>query len=55
MAYSRCVAFAVLFVCTGNVCRSPLAERLMRARLAPGLPVAVSSAGTMGLSGYPID
>lgn len=45
----------MLFVCTGNVCRSPVAERVMRSRLAPGLPIAVSSAGTMGLSGYPID
>lgn len=39
----------VLFVCTANVCRSPLAEALLRHRLrAAGLQraIAVSSAGT---------
>ncbi|MGH3414239.1 MAG: hypothetical protein ACRDPH_14285 [Marmoricola sp.] len=34
----------MLFVCVGNLCRSPLAERLLAARLA-GEPFAVSSAG----------
>lgn len=41
--------FAVLFVCLGNICRSPLAEaafRLEAERL--GLSVAVDSAGTGG-------
>lgn len=47
--------FSVLFVCTGNVCRSPMAERLFAARLDPSLPVAVASAGTMALVGEPID
>ena len=41
----------VLVVCTGNVCRSPIAEGLLRAafaeRLGDGAP-EVSSAGTMG-------
>ncbi len=45
------VIFAVLFVCTGNVCRSPVAERLFLARLAPGAPVTASSAGTGALEG----
>jgi protein-tyrosine phosphatase len=38
----------VLFVCTGNLCRSPLAEVLLRARLAARTfdHVVVSSAGT---------
>jgi protein-tyrosine-phosphatase len=37
----------VLFVCTGNTCRSPLAEALFRAAAtARGLPALVSSAGT---------
>jgi protein-tyrosine phosphatase len=49
------MTFRVLFVCTGNICRSPAAERLFRARLADPGDIAVSSAGTKGLSGYPID
>ncbi|MBA2945185.1 arsenate reductase/protein-tyrosine-phosphatase family protein [Streptomyces himalayensis] len=36
----------VLFVCTGNVHRSALAERLLAARLAPGSAVWPESAGT---------
>lgn len=38
--------FRVLFVCTGNVCRSPLAERLTRSALGPCPAVQVTSAGT---------
>lgn len=50
----------VLFVCTGNVCRSPFAERLLVARLRAALGsraagVAVSSAGTGALVGSPMD
>lgn len=38
---------AVLFVCLGNICRSPLAEAAFRAEaLRLGLEVAVDSAGT---------
>lgn len=40
----------ILTVCTGNICRSPLAEILLRARLAP-LGVRVHSAGTHALVG----
>jgi len=37
----------LLFVCTGNICRSPTAEGVARARLdALGLDWAVDSAGT---------
>ena len=37
----------VLFVCLGNICRSPAAEGVMRARAeAAGLPVTLDSAGT---------
>ncbi|MEU7861923.1 hypothetical protein [Nonomuraea sp. NPDC049141] len=36
--------FHILFVCTGNICRSPLAERLARSALGPSFQV--SSAGT---------
>jgi protein-tyrosine phosphatase len=44
--------FEILYICTGNICRSPVAERLLAARLGP--PVGVSSAGTFGLVGSPI-
>lgn len=48
----------ILVVCTGNVCRSPLAERLLRhrltAELGPDAPVDVASAGTRGLVGEPM-
>lgn len=38
---------SVLFVCLGNICRSPLAEAALRARLEEaGLEVEVDSAGT---------
>lgn len=39
----------VLFVCLGNICRSPLAHGVMRAQVAQrGLAVEVDSAGTGG-------
>jgi protein-tyrosine phosphatase len=40
----------ILTVCTGNICRSPLAEQLLRARLA-SLDVKVKSAGVSALVG----
>lgn len=46
----------ILFVCTGNVCRSPMAAGLMRQRLHDaGLDaqVSVSSAGIYALDGKP--
>jgi protein-tyrosine-phosphatase len=48
--------FVILFVCTGNMCRSPLAERLARAWLtrAGTLGVAASSAGTHAVVGAPM-
>ncbi|PZU15092.1 MAG: phosphotyrosine protein phosphatase [Sphingobium sp.] len=40
---------AVLFVCLGNICRSPLAEAALRAEAArSGLTLTVDSAGTGG-------
>lgn len=48
--------FRVLHVCTGNICRSPMAERLMRSGLenrlgADAARFVVESAGTWGHSG----
>jgi protein-tyrosine phosphatase len=48
------VVFSALIVCTGNICRSPAAEMLLRARLGER-SIAVSSAGTSGLSGHDMD
>lgn len=51
--------FRILFVCTGNMCRSVIAERLavdgLCARLGDGAAsFGVTSAGTAGVSGAPI-
>jgi protein-tyrosine phosphatase len=43
----------VLFVCTGNTCRSALAEAIARARLGPGSGVKVESAGLYALDEAP--
>lgn len=43
---------SILVVCTGNVCRSPMGERLLRQQL-PGRKV--TSAGILGLEGRPAD
>ena len=46
----------VLIVCVGNVCRSPMAEALLRSRLASrAAPVAVESAGLAALVGQGAD
>lgn len=37
----------ILFVCLGNICRSPSAEGVMK-KLAAGLPIEIGSAGTAG-------
>jgi protein-tyrosine phosphatase len=53
-------AYRILIVCTGNICRSPFAERLFTARLREELGAEaashfeVSSAGTWGLVGEPM-
>lgn len=47
---------SVLLVCTGNICRSPLAEALMRRELAERFPAFagdVASAGTGAWEGAP--
>jgi protein-tyrosine phosphatase len=46
--------FDLLFVCTGNICRSPVADLYAASRL-PAEHFRVHSAGTYGLSGYPIE
>ena len=47
--------FVILFVCTGNTCRSSMAEGALRSLLETERPgeFEVVSAGTMGASGYP--
>ncbi|WP_127360614.1 arsenate reductase/protein-tyrosine-phosphatase family protein [Actinacidiphila soli] len=48
--------FRVLMVCTGNLHRSPLAERLLTARLGSSREMfRVSSAGTVARVGTPMD
>ena len=49
------VSFTVLFICTGNVCRSPMAELLFRAWVDPRADVSVSSAGTQAMPAHAID
>ena len=46
--------YDVLVVCEGNLCRSPLAERLLQSRLA-GTGVRVASAGVNAVVGAPMD
>ncbi|WP_158545906.1 hypothetical protein [Blastococcus sp. TF02A-30] len=54
------VPFTLLVVCTGNICRSPVAERLGAAHLervaaAGGPVVALASAGVRAVVGAPVD
>lgn len=44
--------FSILFICTGNICRSAFAERVLAARVDG--PVDVRSAGTRAVVGRPI-
>lgn len=46
--------FPLLVVCTGNICRSPAAELLLRAGLGEDAGVAVSSAGLAARAGEPV-
>jgi protein-tyrosine phosphatase len=47
----------ILIVCTGNLCRSPMAAALMRRMLEEeqGADVQVESAGIAALAGHPAD
>jgi protein-tyrosine phosphatase len=52
--------FRVLLVCTGNICRSPMAEHLMRDGLLKRLgsdagEFVLASAGTFGLVDHPME
>ena len=44
----------VLFVCTGNICRSPMAEFILKSRLNDD-SIQVHSAGTHALISHPAD
>jgi protein-tyrosine phosphatase len=46
--------YRVLVVCTGNICRSPAAELLLRAGLGDRAGVVVSSAGLRARVGEPV-
>lgn len=46
--------FAILAVCTANICRSPMIEILLRAELAPS-EFEVGSAGVQGWDREPMD
>src|SRR2546429_6572121 len=44
---------SVLFVCTGNICRSPIAEGLFRRLLGNRRDIEVASAGVHAVCGQP--
>jgi protein-tyrosine phosphatase len=44
----------IMFVCTGNICRSPMGELLM-AKYLEETSLEITSAGTHGLIDHPID
>lgn len=45
----------ILAVCSGNICRSPLAEQLLREQLADQPGMTIESSGTVAMEGYGMD
>ncbi len=48
---SKVADHSILFVCTGNVCRSPMAESLLRALAPSGVSWQIASAGIAAENG----
>jgi protein-tyrosine phosphatase len=46
--------FRILVVCTGNICRSPVAESVIKAALSDIPEIRVESAGTAAMVGQPV-
>ena len=61
MASSGGAPLRILFVCTGNICRSPMGQMMLGSRMRSALGddaarlVEVTSAGTRGLVGHAIE
>jgi len=49
----RAIVKSVLFVCTGNICRSPIAEGLFRRLIGNRKDIEVASAGVHAVRGQP--
>ena len=45
----------ILVLCTGNICRSPIAEALLRSRMRPVAGAQITSAGTSAVIGEPAE
>jgi protein-tyrosine-phosphatase len=46
-------AIHILTVCTGNICRSPMAEGILKTMIGETAMISISSAGTHALQGNP--